>query len=258
MESQKADNYNENCVSITLIVIFIILIIIIICWCSHRCYKNYYTVDDEYSTEIKEPFTNDKKTLYNPLYTSSDIKQLGGFMYTQPPGDVDASMYAMTNQGTNGEFLPLQGRQAGVFMKNSAQDNTALPSNEIGMIGGYPNYTDQVQTSAVTAGFNDFGNPFQMTKGAQLESADYSNSYTIDGANRRVCNPGQRCPNLMSQDWWPHIKKGVHGFSTQASDAMVECKSPKGDSVENCKNQGGMRFLRSKMEPRWKSVFQAQ
>jgi hypothetical protein len=184
--------------------------------------------------------------LYNPLYTSPDIRSPGSFIYTQPMGDVDASAYASASEGTSGGFLPLQGRAAGVFMKNSSAENLALPSKDIGNIGGFPNYTGNTQTSRMTAGFNDIGAPFQDSPG--IEDKDFSNSYLLDGANRRVCNSGQKCPNLPAQDWWPTVKKEPNGFALQASDAMVF-------NDPNDPEPGIQRFLRSKFTPQWKSIF---
>lgn len=245
----------EDCAGAVCITIFVILVIIIIVWgCMKYCKSSSL---EQFASQANKAVQNmvSSGILYNPLYTSPDIRSPGSFVYTQPQGDTDAMEYANNGEGTSGSFFPLQGRASGVFMKNSSKDNLALPSKDVGNIGGYPNYTDQIQTSRITAGFNDFGSPFQETKGPQISDKDFSNSYLIDGANRRVCNSGQRCPNLPAQDWWPTVKKGKDGFVTQASDAMVECSAnPK--SIENCKGQGSERFLRSKFEPRWKSVFQ--
>lgn len=247
----------SDCAGIFFIVFFIIIIILII---SFGCWK--YCNNEQFES-IMNNISTDSGLLYNPLYTSPNIISPGSFIYTQPQGDTNAANYGKAIQGTSGSFLPLQGRAAGVFMKNSGNDNTALPSKDKGNIGGYPNYTDQVQTSRVTAGFNNFGAPFEMEKGPQLEDKDYSNSYLIDGANQRTCNSGQKCPNLPAQDWWPTIKKGNSGFATQASDAMVECEmdSPTGmgsKSIQECKGKGAERFLKSKYEPRWLSVFKKQ
>ena len=248
----------EDCVGVVFIIFFVILIIFIICYgCWRYCNgdETMETFANKTQTMLQEMLNSGM--LYNPLYTSPDIRSQGSFIYTQPQGDVDAMEYAGNGSGTQGSFLPLQGRAAGVFMKNSSGDNLSLPSKDPGNIGSYPNYTDQVQTSRMTAGFNNFGAPFQNNKNAQLSNKDYSNSYLIDGANQRVCNSGQKCDNLPAQDWWPTVKKGSHGFALQASDAMVPCNQvPK--SIENCKDQGSERFLRSRYEPRWKSVFQKQ
>lgn len=243
----------EECAGIAFLVIFILIIIIIIslgCWkyCNH---EQFESITQGTSDALKKALNSG--ILYNPLYTSPDIRSPGSFIYTQPPGDTDAMSYGHQGEGTSGAFLPLQGRAAGVFMKNSSNDNLSLPSKEIGNIGGYPNYTDQIQTSAVTSGFNDFGAPFQNKQGPQLGDDDYSNSYLIDGSNQRVCNSGQKCPNLPAQNWWPNVQKGSHGFATQASDAMVPCNSVP-QSIENCKGQGSERFLRSRYAPRWISV----
>ena len=167
-------------------------------------------------------------------------------------GDTDAGEWAGTIQGTSGGFLPLQGRAAGIFMKNSSNDNLSLPSNKAGNIGGFPNYTDQEQTTQITAGFNNFGSPFQNEIG--INDKNFSNSYLLDGANRRVCNSGQKCSNLQAQDWWPIVKKGEDGFALQASDSMLLCKSSN-PNVENCKGQGAERFLKSKLLPRWMTIF---
>lgn len=256
--SERSNNEStQNICSILLLVIVLIALVSLISWGGWRyCNTNYNSIDnfaDNVKNSVKSILKNENEgILYNPLYSSPDLKDTGSFLYTQPPGDVTASDYAKTIQGTSGEFLPLQGRHAGVFMKNSSQENAAMLSEDLGTIGGFPNYTEKLQTSAVNAGFNDFGSPFQSNTGAQLSNEDYSNSYTINGANERVCNPGQKCNGLESQDWWPIIKKGKSGFSTQASDSMVECD---GNTIEECMDQGGSRFLKSKMEPRWKSVF---
>ena len=234
-------------IGIILLIILVFLIIGGCCWkyCGGE-YEGFKTIE---SSENVENMAR-SGILYNPLYNSPNLMSPGSFIYTQPMGDTDASEYAMTSQGTSGGFLPLQGRAAGVFMKNSSNDNTALPSKDIGNIGGYPNYTKQAQTSTMTAGFNDFGAPFQGRDGST--NKDFSNSYLIDGANRRVCNSGQKCPNLQSQDWWPNVKKGDDGYTLQASDSLVLCGS--GD-IQNCKGKGLDRFLKSKFSPQWVDVF---
>lgn len=230
------DNVNVcKIIGIVLLVFFIILVIGTI---IYNCGNG-----SKYDT-FANTVNGGKSILYNPLYTSPDIRDQGSFVYTQPMGDTDAGKHASTIQGTSGSFLPIQGRASGVFMKNSSQDNLSLPSKDIGNVGGYPNYTDQAETSRVAAGFNSFGHPFETNPN------EYSNSYLLDGANRRVCNSGQKCPNLPAQDWWPTLEKDSEGFAVQASDALVNCRSK---SISGCKDK--KRFLASKFQPRWKSVF---
>lgn len=233
----------QDCAGTVCISLFVLLIVIIIIWGIFKWCKRSKSEIRESKT--KEPFANTKKelNLYNPLYTSPEISQPGSFVYTQPMGDTDAAEYARNIQGTSGEFLPLQGRAAGVFMSNSSNNNLVLPTKNKGTIGGYPNLTEEVMTQAIDAGFNNFGAPLQGS------DDKYSNSYLLDGANVRVCNSGQKCDNLEPQNWWPTVRKGPGGFALQASDSLVPC----GGKLQDC--SGSKRFLRSKFEPRWKSVF---
>lgn len=193
------------------------------------------TKDTFASTNPLSVAKNSKRRTVNPLY-AEDIE------YTQPMGDTEAMKYAGTGQGTLGSFLPLQGRAAGVFMNNSTQDNQAAPSPFPGTIGDYPNYTGQKLTSQSLVGYNPFPN-----------NTPESNSYLIQGSNERVCNPGQKCPNLPAPKWWPTVTKRADGYAVQDSDALVGCVS--GD-ISTC--PGGKRFLASKYEPRWKSVISDQ
>lgn len=173
---------------------------------------------------------------YNSLYTSPE----SGYIYTQPPGDVRAQDFAGTGQGTSGEFFPIQGRAAGIFMKNSAYSNKTIPSLDPGIISGYPNYTGQTYNSS-WIGFNDFGYPFSKSNGI-------TDSYLVTGANERVLNSGQQ-GSLPVQDWLPKLAKDQYNFATQGSDAMVTCGSM---NVNSCK--GGKRFLDDKMKPQWKKI----
>lgn len=239
-------NYSsEDSCAIAFFVIFIIIVIsLIIGGC---CYK--------YDPDMINNFTNTEKSSdrnlygrrYNPLYTSPDKRSPGSFMYTQPPGDVDAQMFGSSGQGTSGEFLPLQGRAAGTFMKNSSIDNLALPSVAKGKIGGGENYTKQ-QFSSRWNGFNNFGAPFSLQKGPATNNENYSNSYLIDGGNMRVMNSGQK-GDLPCQYWWPNVKKGVHGFCTQGSDSLVTC-----DTRDISKCRDGDRFLKDKFRTGWEKV----
>jgi hypothetical protein len=186
-----------------------------------------------------------KVKLYNPLYTSPDIRSPGSFFYTQPPGDTDAQDFAGTGQGTNGEFFPIQGRAAGVFMKNAADDNTALPSINTGVIGGFPNYNGKDETTS-WIGFNNFGYPFNDKPNM------ISNSYLIQGANKRVADPGRKAEGLDCPDGWPVVEKGENGYCTINNDAMETCDSAN-RTPQNC-GQAGQRFLRNKTDPQWMKV----
>lgn len=231
----------DCCVIIFVIIFFIIILSLIGCGCAYRYNPETFT------NALKE--INLDSRPYNALYTSPDHSSPGSFMYTQPPGDIVAQRYGGSGQGTNGSFFPIQGRAAGTFMKNSAINNLALPSNTIGRIGGGENYTQQ-QFSSRWNGFNNFGSPFSLQKGPAIDNDNYSNSYLIDGSNQRVMNSGQQ-GKLPAQQWWPTVKKGPHGFSTQDSDAMVPCSSR---TITSCKGQGGERFVKNKFKPQWKKV----
>ena len=251
-----SSDYGSDCgIIILIVVLFLFLFIGIGCGCW------YYKYPEDFASLYlgNSPLeSNLGGRMYNALYTSPDHKSPGSYLYTQPPGDTKAQAYGRSGQGTGGEFLPLQGVGAGVYMKNSSVDNLALPSPNAGKIGGQPNYTKQ-RYSSRWVGFNGFGSPFDLQKGPDVKDENYSNSYTISGGNERVCNSGQKCDNLRCQDWWPTVKKGSHGFCTQGSDAMVPCKTENllgepNRNVNSCKGQGANRFLRDKMGARWKKV----
>lgn len=244
-------NYTNNeCFAIFLLVLFIIIIIAIL---STSCYK-YYGYRQTCIQNEKETFSSfnpkpkDYKITdnYNALYTSP----VDGILYTQPPGDVAAQEYAGTNQGTSGEFFPLQGRAAGTFMKNSSMENLALPSQNAGIIGGGANYMEQDMASN-WIGFNNFGSPFQGKTGPAVNTDDYSDSYLIDGSNKRVLNSGQQ-GLLPAQNWWPKVKKNDKGYALQTSDAMVTCNTDP-HSIESCK-QAGQEYLKFKFEPEYAKV----
>lgn len=220
----------SNCGLIVLVVILFIFIIMGSIGGGCYCYSK--------NLEVSEKFEESKSegVLYNPLYTSPDLSSPGAFRYTQPPGDTQAQQYSGNGQGTSGEFLPLQGRAAGTFMKNSSNGNLALPSTKNGMIGGFPNYTQQDETPA-WIGFNDVGIPGEI-----------ANSYLVEGATQRVLNPGQQGV-LPASKWWPALNKNVQGFAVQASDDLVGCDK---QDLADCPNSE--RFLKSKYEPMWKGV----
>lgn len=219
--------------------VFFLLFIIIGCGCGGGYYyHNYHCKDNFEDFELKQGTQNIPNVdhSYNALYTDK-------FHYTEPPGDVAAQEYAGSGQGTRGEFLPLQGLQAGTFMKNSAENNRALPSRNTGIIGGQANYTTKDMTDA-WIGFNNFPLPPGDPKEA-------SNSYLIESANARVCSPGQRCNNLPAPEWYPVIKKDNKGFAVQGSDLLVTCTAPN-KSITTCEE--GQRFVRYKNEPEYRKV----
>ncbi len=239
------DYSSGDCCAIVFFVIFIIIIIsLIIGGC---CYRYDPNIINHFTNNEKFPIKNLYGRRYNALYTSPDPQSPGSFMYTQPPGDVDAQMFGSSGQGTSGGFLPLQGRATGTFMKNSSTDNLSLPSPIKGKIGGGENYMKQ-QFSSRWNGFNNFGSPFSLQKGPAINDENYSNSYLIDGGNMRVMNSGQK-GQLPCQYWWPTVKKGVHGFCTQGSDAIVTCETR---DIAKCRD--GDRFLKDKFRARWKKV----
>ncbi len=219
--------------AVLFIVLFFFLIIIIAGGCGGYYYHNNCGCD---SFENLSPIKTDTRKNYNALYTKD-------FMYTQPPGDVMAQSFSKSGQGTRGEFLPLQGIGAQTYMKNSAQNNHILPTANTGKIGGQPNYTDKDETTA-WIGFQNFPHA--------PDSSFQSNSYLIQGANERACNPGQRCNNLPSPNWWPMVKKDNKGFDVQGSDLLVTCDSPN-KGINNCRE--GKAFVRYKNMPEYKKVF---
>ena len=178
--------------------------------------------------EIKEIKRN-----YNPLYTSPDSEENGYIHYSQPSGDIDAQDYGHSGQGTSGGWLPLQGNGAQIMMAHSSKSNHSIPTFEKGEIGGQDNYTGKKFTTWLN-GYNNFGG---------MPKDEYSNSYLIDGANQRVTNAGQNGP-LKCNDGWPTTKKNSNGYCTISNDALVQCDH------KEC----ALRFLKSKMEPRWKKV----
>lgn len=198
-------------------------------------------VNEEPDTAL-ETFTNimtgdkhpDKDENYNALYTDK-------YIYTSPPGDVAAQHFANSGQGTKGAFLPLQGVGAQTYMANSTDSNFAASSPFSGKIGGQPNYTTDEYTTR-WIGFNSF--PFEEN---QIEA---TNSYTISGANERVCNPGQKC-NLKCEDWFPRLHKDSEGYCVQGSDSMVNCSSR---NVNNCEGHGKKEFIDYKNQPIYKTV----
>ncbi len=222
-----------------------------------KCGRNNCECGDSHSSSKpkKETFVNNKTSnTYNALYTTPNKYESGYFKYTQPPGDVKAQKYAKTGQGTSGSFFPLQGNGAQIMMANSSSNNDASPSVHKGKIGGHPNYTEKEFTSWIN-GFNNFGSPFSHMKQSATTDDHYSNSYLIDGSNERVENAGQK-GHLKCSDWWPHLEKNEAGFCTTANDAMVNCKPDEhqAKSIQSCLEQGGNRFVNSKMMPRWQKI----
>lgn len=219
------------------IIVAVTIIILLLIGSGCGCYCMSCSNKDSFADVVKptdNTLTNTliNNTPYNSLYTSPE----SGYIYTQPPGDVRAQEFAGTGQGTSGEFFPIQGRAAGVFMKNSGKNNSGLPSVDPGVIGGNFNYTGQMYNSS-WIGFNNFGAPFSE-----------DNSYLISGANQRVANSGQQSI-YPAQQWLPHVQKDSVGFVTQDSDSMVPYGT---SSIES--SPGGKRFLQSKMVPNWKKI----
>lgn len=225
----------EDPIVIILIVVFLFLILAAGCGGGY-----YYTQckcnDDELFTNLNQ--MPSKESRYNALYTDK-------YLYTQPPGDVQAQKFASSGQGTRGGFLPLQGIGAQTYMKNTVSNNHIKPTANTGKIGGQPNFTDKDATTS-WIGFQNFPYPDDNTF--------QSNSYLIEGANERVCNPGQRCESLPSPDWWPIVKKDNKGFSVQGSDLLVTCTKPD-KGINNCAE--GDKFVRYKNEPEYKKVLNA-
>lgn len=237
--------------SMIVIIFFILLLILLF---AGGCGGSYYVYQkskgscacENSSDHKKESFIgrsseDDIESNYNALYTDT-------YQYTQPQGDVNAQQYARSGQGTEGSFLPLQGVGAGIHMKNSTNENQVIPSPFKGVIGGQPNLTEK-EYSTRWIGFNNFGYPFEE------KPEEISNSYSISAANQRVCNSGQKCPNLPCQDWWPSVSR-TNEFCTQGSDAMVECNTVP-QNINTCKGKGGTRFEISQNTPQWKKVMQS-
>lgn len=228
----------NNAADVILILFFFFFILLLLGGCCgggyyyHQCKKN-----QEPFANVTGNYSNHQNNNYNSLYTDK-------YKYTQPAGDTKAQEYGHSGQGTKGEFLPIQGLQAGTFMKNSAMNNHILPSPDKGQIGGQPNYTEKEMTTS-WIGFNNFPLP--------IDNPDnLSNSYLLQGANERVCNPGQKCDNLPAPNWWPTVKKDNKGYAVQGSDLLVTCNSvPK--NINNC--QEGNQFVRYKNEPEYKKVY---
>ena len=175
--------------------------------------------------------------LSNPLYTSDNIRAPGAVLYTQPPGDVKAQEFAGSGAGTNGEYMPLQGRAAGLFMRNSTTDGMALGSNSTGRIGGYPNYVGE-DAALDWIGFNDFGTPKRPT-----------NSYLIQGANERVANPGSKSDGLQCPDTWPQTFATPSGYCLQGSDLLATCD---GSQISDCPDSKA--YLAFKNASQWQKV----
>lgn len=135
---------------------FLILLLLansVISTCKHG-----YSFVDAFSNKKEEEKEDTTIKVYNPLYTNK-------YKYTAPPGDVDYLKKSGTAIGTNGEFLPLQGKGAGFFLSKADENNMVT----VDLIGGDPNIV----------GFNDFG----MTEDG------ITNSYLIEG-DKRIGTPG--------------------------------------------------------------------
>ena len=241
---------NKNkCIILGIIVIIFLIIVGIISACLGNKKNGSYEPKAEMFVDNNEI----KKNNYNALYTTPNEDEKMYIKYIQPPGDTKAQEYGRSGQGTNGGFLPLQGNGAQIMMANSAQDNTLTAPENRGTIGGHPNYTTKKFTSWMN-GFNNFGYPFSDMNIPATNRDHYSNSYLIDGGNERVENSGQK-GNLGCSDWWPNLEKNEAGFCTMGSDAMVNCDpSGQNKTIQNCIGEGGERFVKSKMMPRWQKV----
>lgn len=227
-------NTNDGEVAIICIVV-IILILLIGGGCGGYYYQNSCNCGtcDQCSTE---PFVNGPAgglplNNYNALYTNK-------YRYTQPMGDVMAQKAAGSGQGTNGEFIPIQGIGAGIHMEHSDPENKVIPGPFPGKIGGQANLTDK-EMSTRWIGFNNFGLPFDTPKGAKHTS----NSYLIEGANQRVANPGQKA-DLPCPSWWPTVRKSGD-FCIQSSDLLLTT----GDDL--------FALAKEKEKPQWKKVIDA-
>jgi hypothetical protein len=242
----KFKNFLDNSEDIgyyfTILIFFIVLVAVVYVFVIYDDDNKKKTETFAETEQVPMVRKQPKVNLYNPMYTSPDVRSPGSFFYTQPPGDVEAQNYAGSGQGTNGEFFPIQGRAAGVFMKNASDDNIALPSINTGLIGGFPNYNGKDETTA-WIGFNNFGYPFNVKPNMT------SNSYLLQGANKRVADPGRKADGLDCPNGWPVVEKGENDVCTISNDAIKMCE---GD-IENC-GEAGQRFLKYKTEPQWKKV----
>lgn len=242
---QKMANGNDELLNGFLIFLFVFFFFILLGGCctgGYYYYQKNRACNCNKSCNCKEHFTDTKRlNNYNALYTDK-------FLYTQPPGDVKAQEYGGSGQGTRGEFLPLQGIGAGIHMRNSTRENRVIDSPFGGVISGQTNMEDK-PVSTRWIGFNNF--PY-----SEEESKDWaSNSYLLEGANERVCNPGQKCPELPCADWWPRLHKDQDGFCVQGSDSMVDCKG-QNRNINTCQGQGGQMFVDYKNQDQWRHVVQ--
>jgi len=225
----------------------------------------YYGTKEDFTNMIKNEAAKQMKKMkrkmqkgnrqfkndYNALYNSDDSSMFGAYKYTQPPGNTLAQESAGSGQGTQGGFLPLQGIGAGVYMKNSTNDNLISPVSRKGEIGGQPNYTEQKYSNR-WVGFNNFGHPYDEQKGPDVQNVDFTNSYLVNGNNTRVINSGQKgSAGLHCQDWYPHIKKNSAGFCVQGSDAIATCES---GNLKKCNKEDLTRFLNTQMLPQYTQV----
>jgi len=225
-------NNSSDALAITIIVIIIILIVA--GGCAGGYYKYRMNSCDCGTCDhcSKEQFVNGPPgglplNKYNALYTDK-------IRYTQPMGDLGAQRAAGSGQGTEGNFIPIQGIGAGAHMKSSDQENRVIPGPYPGKIGGQANITLE-EMSTRWIGFNNFGLPFD-TLGDKDHTSD---SYLIEGANQRVSNPGQNA-QLPCPGWWPTVKKSGD-YCIQSSDIML--------------TQPDLELLNKiKEEPQWKKV----
>lgn len=231
MGNQQSNDNGECNNEIIIIIVFLLILLLLGCGCG-----GYYYCNRSDPFENLSPIKTDTRKNYNALYTKD-------FMYTQPMGDTKAQEKANSGQGTQGGFLPLQGIGAQTYMKNTERNNHILPSPNTGKIGGQPNYTNKDETTA-WIGFQNFPH--------DPSSSFISNSYLLQGSNERVCNPGQKCDDLPSPEWWPVIKKNNKGYSVQGSDLLATCDSDD-KGINTCRE--GKAFANYKNEPQYKKVF---
>lgn len=234
-----AETIELDGVLIFFIVFFLLLLLLGGCGGGYYYYQSNRPCDCESKCKCAEQFTDTSSRLntYNGLYANN-------FLYTQPPGDTRAQEFGSSGQGTLGEFLPLQGIGAGIHMKNSTKDNRIIEGPFGGVIGGQKSLENKPMSTR-WIGFNNY----PETEESKWES----NSYLISGFNERVCNPGQKCPDLPCADWWPTLHKDKDGFCVQASDSMVDCKSiPK--NIDTCVGQGAEDLIKYKNQSQWRHV----